>query len=59
MTSKNFPIRVALDHRAQPFPSMKKSAFDQILIFFYELLTSSPGLIRRAFSDSYSFTTAI
>ncbi|ABX66135.1 hypothetical protein STM14_2811 [Salmonella enterica subsp. enterica serovar Typhimurium str. 14028S] len=38
---------------------MKKSAFDQILIFFYELLTSSPGLIRRAFSDSYAFATAI
>lgn len=52
-------MKIASEPQTQSFSSMKKSALDQILIFFYELLTSLLGLIRRAFSDSYSFATAI
>ncbi|EJK92130.1 hypothetical protein UUU_07350 [Klebsiella pneumoniae subsp. pneumoniae DSM 30104 = JCM 1662 = NBRC 14940] len=38
---------------------MKKSAFDQIYIFFSILLKSSPGLMRRGLANYYPSATSI
>jgi hypothetical protein len=38
---------------------MKKSALDQIFIFFSVLLTSSPGLIRHGLAAFYPSATSI
>lgn len=38
---------------------LKKSALDQIFIFFSVLLTSSPGLMRRGLADYYPSATSI
>jgi len=40
-------------------PGMKKSALDQNFYLFSQLLTSLPGLIRRALSDYHPFATSI
>jgi len=47
-------------HQAAQFSlPTKKSALDQILIFFSVLLTSSPGLMRRGLADYYPSATSI
>ena len=44
-------IAAARHQAALLFLPMKKSALDQIFIFFSDLLTSSPGLMGRGFRD--------
>jgi len=52
-------MMIARHQAALLFLPMKKSALDQIFIFFSDLLTSSPGLMGRGFRDYHPSATSI
>lgn len=56
---KEFSYKGCVRSSGATFPFDEEISIRSNFDFFYELLTSSPGLIRRAFSDSYAFATAI